>query len=116
MQAGTPDLRRGERRIRTGAIIATAVLLIGGFTVALMPALVFHSGLASLYGQYPQVGMIISLLSLIPANVWAVSGLRSRMGTPLLVVLLLVLTAIAGGMLYLAFVVIYLSTIDWFVF
>lgn len=116
MTTGAADHRRVKRRIRTAALIATAVLLVGGFTVALMPALVFHSGLATLYGWYPTVGMIIGLLSLIPTNIWAVSVLRSRMGTPLLIVLLVVLTVIAAGILCLAFIFIYLSTIDWFVF
>lgn len=116
METGAPDQGRVRRRIRSAALIATAVLLVVGFTIALMPALVFHSGLASLYGRYPTTGLIVGLLSLIPANIGAVSALRSRMGTSLLVVLLIVLTVVAAGILYLAFIFIYLSTIDWFVF
>jgi len=108
-----------DRRIMIPAIIATAVLLVGGIAIALMPALVFHSGLASVYGSYPSVGMVIGLLSLVPANIWALSLLwprtRRRFRLPLVLVLV-VLTAVAAGILWWTFVVIYLSTIDWFVF
>ena len=116
MEANATDRRRGNRRVSNAAFIATAVLLVGGFAIALMPALVFHSGLASLYGRYPTIGMIIGLVSLVPANIWAVSVLRSRMGKPATAVLLVVLTVVAAGVLFLAFTFIYLSTIDWFVF
>ena len=116
MEADPGDHRQANRRIRTAAFVATAVLLVGGFTIALMPSLVFHSGLASVYGWYPTAGLIVGLLSLVPANIWAVSALRSRMGKPLLIVLLVVLTVIAAAILFVAFVFIYLSTIDWLVF
>ena len=116
METGPPDHPQAHRRIRTAAFIATVVLFLGGFTIALLPALVFHSGLASVYGRYPQAGMIIGLLSLVPANIWTVSALRSRMGKPLIVVLLVVLTVVAAAILCVAFTAIYLSTIDWFQF
>lgn len=116
MEAVASGHRPGKHGIRIAAIIATAVLLVGGVTIALLPALVFHSGLASAYGSYPGTGMAIGLLSLIPANVWAASVLRSRMSTPLLIVLLVVLTVAAGVTQFLFFTYIYLSTIDWFVF
>jgi len=116
METAAPGDRPRNRWVRPAAFIAAAVLLIGGFSIALLPALVFHSGLATLYGRYPTTGMIVGLLSLIPANIGAVSALRSRMSTALLVVLLVVLTVVAAGILFLAFTFIYLSTIDWFVF
>ena len=76
------DDRPADRRIMVPAIVATAVLLIAGFAIALMPALVFHSGLASVYGGYPGAGMFVALASLIPANVWALSVLWRRQPAP----------------------------------
>src|ERR1700712_1980479 len=103
MDTVAPDHRRVSRRIRTAAFIAVVVLLVGGFAIALMPALVFHSGSVTLYGRYPTVGMIVGLVCLIPANILAGSALRSRMSTSLLVVLLVVLNVVAVGILFLAF-------------
>lgn len=114
-----PGEVQADHRIMIPAVIATAVLLVAGFIIALMPALVFHSGLASVYGSYPGAGMIVGLLCLVPANVWALSVLWPRTGRRfrfLLVLVLVALTAVAAGLLWWAFVVIYLSTIDWFVF
>jgi hypothetical protein len=116
METGRPDRPQAMRRLMTIAFLATAVLLVGGVTIALLPALVFHSGLASSYGWYPEAGMFVALGSLIPANIGAALALSSRMGKALLVVLLIVLTVVAGGILFVAFTFIYLSTIDWFVF
>jgi hypothetical protein len=116
METDSPRRARATRRVTLVAFISAAVLLVGGFAIALMPALVFHSGLASIYGRYPTEGMFLALASLVPANIGAVSVLRPHLGTALLVVLLLVLTVIAGVILFLAFSYIYLSTIDWFVF
>jgi len=104
-------------RITIPAVIATIVLFVGGFAVALAPSLVFHSRLVGSYGEYHTAGPIIGVLSLVPANVWAVSALWSRTeNKPLLVVMLVVLTVIAATMLFLAFTFIYLSTVDSFVF
>jgi len=116
MQTAPLSRPRRRGRIRAVALVATAVLLVGGFVIALMPALVFHSGLSTVYGRYPTFGMFVGLFSLVPANVWAVSVLRPRMSGALLVVMLIVLTATAAAILFLAFIYIYLSTIDWFVF
>ena len=79
----------------------------------------FHSRRADLYDWYRSAGPIIGLLSLVPANIWALSVLwpRTRHRFRFLLVLVLVLlTAVAAGILWRAFVVIYLSTVDWFVF
>jgi hypothetical protein len=106
-----------NRRIMIPAVIATIVLSVGGFATALAPYLVFHSRLVSSYGEYHTAGPIIGLLSLVPANIWAVSALWSRTeNKPLLVVMLVVLTVVAATILFLAFTFIYLSTVDWFVF
>ena len=116
MEAGQGEVQ-ADRRIMIPAIIATAVLLVGGLIIALAPYLVFHSRRSSTYGEYHTAGPIIGLLCLVPANIWALSVLwpRTRL-KPLLVLLLVVLTVIAAGILFAAFSAIYLSTVDWFVF
>lgn len=107
-----------NRRIMIPAIIATIVLLVGGFVIALTPYLIFHSRQANTYDGYHTTGPIIGLLALVPANVWALSVLRPRtVRKPLLVPLLvLVLTVLAAGILFWTFAAISLSTVDWFVF
>ncbi|MEO6532931.1 MAG: hypothetical protein ABIO06_05080 [Pseudolysinimonas sp.] len=99
------------------SIIATAVLLVGGFALALTPYVVFHSQQRGIYDGYHTAGPIVGLLALVPANIWALSVLWPRtIHKSLLVLALVALTAVAAGMLYWMFVVIYLSTVDWFVF
>lgn len=114
-----PGEVQADRRIVIPAIIATAVLLVAGFTISLTPYLVFHSRRADLYDWYRSAGPIIGLLSLVPANIWALSVLwpRTRRRFRFLLVLALVLlTAVAAGLLWWAFAVISLSTVDWFAF
>ena len=108
--------RAATRWVTTLALLVAAVLIVVGLAISLTPALVFHSGPASRYGGYPIAGLIVALTSLVPANVGAVLALRPRMRTPLLVVLLVAATAVVAAFLCLAFIFIYLSTIDWMVF
>ena len=110
-----------NRRIMIPAIIATIVLLVGGFVIALTPYLIFHSRQANTYDGYHTTGPIIGLLALVPANVWALSVLRPRtvrkpLLVPLLVLVLTVLSVLAAGILFWTFAAISLSTVDWFVF
>jgi hypothetical protein len=73
MDSDRDDDRPVDRRIVVPAIIATAVLLVGGFALALTPYLLFHSRQASAYDGYRTSGFVLALLGLIPANVWALS-------------------------------------------
>jgi len=99
--------------------VAGIVLFVVGFALALTPYAVFHSRQAGIYDGYHTGGLVVGLLSLVPANVFALSVLwprTRRRFRVLLVLVLLALTAIAAFILYWVFVVIYLSTVDWFVF
>ncbi|MDP9027319.1 MAG: hypothetical protein M3N46_07145 [Actinomycetota bacterium] len=117
MEADPDDLGETNQRIMIPAIIATLVLLAGGVAVALAPFLMFHSRSVYGYREYHAAGPIIGGLSLVPANVWALSVLWPRTVRKLLLVLVLVvLTAVAAGILFWVFSAIYLSTVDWFQF
>ena len=117
MEEESTSLGEANRRIMIPAIIATIVLLVGGFVIALTPYLIFHSRQANTYDGYHTTGPIIGLLALVPANVWALSVLRPRtVRKPLLVLVLTVLSVLAAGILFWTFAAISLSTVDWFVF
>ena len=108
-----------NRRILIPAGVATIAMLVVGVALALTPYVVFHSRQAGTYDGYHTGGVVVGLLSLVPANLLALSVLwprtRRRFRVPLVLVLV-VLTALAAFLLYWVFVVIYLSTVDWFVF
>jgi len=99
--------------------VATIAMLVAGVALALTPYAAFHSRQAGIYDGYHTGGLVVGLLSLVPANVAALSVLwpRTRRRFRVLLVLVLVaVTALAAFILYWVFVVIYLSTVDWFVF
>ena len=126
-----PEAHPPPSQVRRVILIASGVLTIAllgiSLYLALAPYVVFHSMNRYGFEWYHDTAPIIGEVALIPANVWAGSVIGPRIGrvlrgrTPVLrttvvVAILVVGTLVVGTVLYVAFVVIYLGTVNWFVF
>jgi hypothetical protein len=116
-----------HRWILVSAIVATVGLLLVSIYVALAPLLVFHSRSPGLYSSYHQDAPVIALVALIPANVWAMVtaapwayrtlGRFPRAARLIFISLgMAIATVMVAGVMLTAFVVIAMSTTDWFQF
>ncbi len=98
------------------AAITTIILLLGGIGLSLTPYLIFHSRQYGIYDWYRVAGMFAGFGSLIPANVWLFSILWPRMIKPVAILLMVIITASAGFIIFWIFVIITFTTVDWFTF
>ena len=118
---------RAYRRITIPFAIITIVLFGSSLYIALAPYLVFHSMDVYRYAGYHQTAPIVAGVSLVPADVWVAStagvwGYRKLWSRPpwarvtIVGSAMLLVTLGAAGFLYVLFLFIYLSTVNWLVF
>ena len=113
---GTSEPITFRSKIQAPSAIATVILLFGGIILALTPYVIFHSRQYGIYDWYHIGGMVVGFLSLIPANIWLFSVMWLRIVKPVVIILMVLITASAGFILFWIFAFIYLATVDWFTF
>lgn len=104
------------KTIQISALIAMGLILLGGAFIALIPYLIFHSKAAGTYDSYHDVGRMVGYLAIIPANVWLLSFLWSRIAKPFIILLMIVLSVIGYYFIIWLFLGIYFFSVDWFTF